>query len=198
MIDALLFAVQDGIRAAGMNYGVQECGIEDSGQPPPVCGNVYVAIHNGRTRPGEANDNNLFELYDFTVTLTMRVTIPLDRVGDQLIARNIALVPLGQRQGFNHKVEQLRTFLHMNWRMTVLYGNGAPASANDNLIAWGTGTVYGFCEPARYQGVEGPRLVGGEHFHADPDSDDVGLTADLQFVGAKRFQPQTAAAGPFL
>lgn len=196
MIDALLYAVRDGIRAASMNYGSAECDIMDDGRPPPRAGNYYAAVHGGKSRPGEANERNLYELFGFSVTLTMRVTVPLDRVGTQQIARNIALVPLGQRQGFNAKLEQLRAYLHNNWQITVLTGQ-TPNSANDNITAWGTGTVYGFCEPMRYQGAEPARLVGGEWFAADPESEEVGIVCELRFDNAKRFQPTTAAIGAF-
>lgn len=169
----------------------------DDGRPPPRCGGVFVAVHGGLARPGDANDRNLFELFGFSVTLTMRVTVPLDRVGDQQIASNVALVPLGQRQGFNARVERLRAFLHMNWKITVMLGQ-QPPSANDNLAAWSTGTVYGFVEPARYRPSEAPRLVGGEWFAAEPDAEDVGIVEELRFDGAKRLQPQTAPVGPFV
>lgn len=196
MIDALLYAVQDAIIAAGMNYGTAECGIEEDGRPPPRAGNVFVAVHGGRVHPGDANDRNLYELYDFSVTLTMRVTVPLDRVGDQLMARNIVRVPLGYRQGFNAKVDQLRALLHMNWKMVVLQGQ-TPNSANDNLAAWSTGTVYGFVKPARYQGAEVPVLVGAEWFGAEPESEDFAIKSELRFANAERFQPQTASVGAF-
>lgn len=197
MIDALLYAVRDHIRAAGMNYGKAECEIMSNGQPPERMGNVFVAVHGGKSRPGPANSRNLDELFDFSVTITMRVTISLDRVGDQLIARNLALVPLGQRQGFNAKVEQLRAFLHMNWAMTVLL-NQSPPSANDNIAAWAEGTVYGFSEPARHQGAELPTLVGGDWMGAEPDSEDFALKSELKFAGARRMQPYTTATGAFV
>ena len=196
MLDALLYAARDGIRSAGFGYGRAECEITDDGRPPPRAGNVFVAVHGGRLRPGSANGRNLYELYDFSVTLTMRVTVSLDRVGDQQIARNVELVPLGQRQGFNAKVEQLRGFLHMNWGITVLQGQ-VPNSANDNLVAWSTGTVYGFCLPAKFQGAEVPILVGTEWMGAEPESEDFAIKSELRFAGAERFQPQTAATGVF-
>jgi hypothetical protein len=196
LIDALLYAVRDAVRAAGINYGYAECEVRDDGKPPPRCGNVFVAVHGGKSR-GQ-RDNQLFELIDYSVTVTMRLgSVSIDRVGEQLIARNIVLAPIGYRQGFNAKVEQLRAFLHMNWAMTVL-PNQTPNSANDNIAAWATGTVYGFCEPARYQGAEISKLVGGEWFAADPDVEDFGVKAELQFAGAKRFQPQTLPMGPFV
>lgn len=197
MLDALLYAVRDGIRNAGFNYGKAECEIMDDGRPPPRAGNVFIAIHSGRSHPGSANDRNLYELFDFAVTLTMRVTVPLDRVGDQLIARNLELVSLGQRQGFNAKIEQLRGYLHMNWARVVLQGQ-TPNSANDNLAAWATGTVYGFCEPMRYNGAEIPMLVGGEWMGSEPDVEDFAIKSEMRFVNAKRFQPQTASVGVFI
>lgn len=203
MIDALLFAVRDGIRAAGMNYGRAECDITEDGRPPPRAGNWFVAVHGGRSRPGGANSRNLDELFDFSVTLTGRVTVALDRIGDQMIARNVPLVdasnvPLALRQGFNAKLEQLRGYLHMNWGITVLTGR-TPNSANDNLTAWGSGSgVYGFVEPARYQGGEVPTLVGADWLGAEPESEDFALKSELRFTGARRFQPQTASAGVFV
>lgn len=195
MLDALLYSVRDTIRAGGINFGAAECEIMDDGRPPPRAGKVFAAVHDGRSR--STADNQLHEYYDFSVTLTMRVTVPLDRVGDQQIARNVARAPLGNREGFNAKVEQLRALLHMNWKMTVQTGQ-TPASANDNLSNWLTGTVYGFDEPARYRGEETPKLVGGEWFGAEPDATEVGIKAELRFEGARRFQPQTAAVGPFV
>ena len=197
MTDALLYAVRDAIRAAGFKYDVASCELMDDGRPTPRSGNYFAAVHSGRSRPGPANSRNLDELFGFSVTLTMRVTVPLDRVGDQQIARNIELVPLAQRQGFNAKLEQLRGFLHMNWRITVKTGQ-TPRSANDNLAAWATGTVYGFVEPARcISGIEIPKLVGGEWFASEPEAEEVGITAELRFDGARRMQPQTASVGVF-
>lgn len=199
MIDALLYAVRDWVRKARFDYDQATCEImddHDGGRPPPRCGNYFAAIHGGKSR----NDSvrNLDERFGFSVTLTMRVTIPIDRIGSQMIARNIELVPLGQRQGFNHKVEQLRGFLDMNWRLTVLTGQ-TPNSANDNLSAWASGSVYGFVEPAMYKGVNGPpRLVGGEWFGADPEAEDMGIVQELRFDGARRMQPQTLSVGPFV
>jgi hypothetical protein len=200
VIDALLYAVRDGIRASILGYKIAECEIMDDGRPPPRAGNYFAAVHGGRSRPGDANERNLYELFGFSVTLTMRVTVPLDRVGDQQIARNVPLtmnnVPLATRQGFNAKAEQLRAYLHSNWTITVLTGQD-PNSANDNIIAWMSGTQYGFCEPARYQGMEGPVLKGGEWFGADPEAQDFGIATELRFDRAKRFQPQTAGTGVF-
>lgn len=196
-----------------MNYDQATCQIMDDGRPPPRAGNVFVAIHGGKSRAGSANDNNLYELFDFLVTLTMRIIIPLDRVGDQLIARNLPLtindVPAAQRQGFNAKIEQLRAYLHMNWQITVLQGQ-TPNSANDNLAAWTTTTtVYGFVEPMRYNGAEIPVMQGGEWMGVDPEYErysgkknaregEFCVKSEMKFEGAKRFTPLLSAQGSFV
>ena len=178
-----------------MNYDAATCEIMDDGRPPPRCGNFFAAVHDGMTRSD--GDNILMEWYDFSVTLTMRVTVPLDRVGDQQIARNIARVPLGERQGMYAKCDRLRGLIHMNWGAVVLVGQ-TPPSANDNLAAWATGTVYGFCEPMRFLSMGAPKLVGGEWFGADPEAEDVGVTVAMQFGKCRRFQPVTQQVGPFV
>lgn len=198
MIDALLYAVRDGIRAAGLNYDQATCEIMDDGRPPPRCGNFFAAIHDGEVTNDK--DNQFDERYSFSVTLTMRVTVPLDRVGDQQMARNIARVPLGERQGFYAKADRLAKLLHMNWGFVVLQTQ-TPNSANDNLAAWATGTtVYGFVEPMRFRKMEAPKLVGGEWFGAEPTEGDeeTGMKATLTFNNARRFQPITAASGSFV
>lgn len=181
-----------------MNYDAMTCEIMDDERPPPRCGNYFASIHGGMVT--STADNQLNELYSFSVTLTMRVTVPEDRVGDQLMARNIARVPLGERQGFYAKTDRLRALLHMNWGCTVLTGR-TPASANDNLVAWAepkTGQVYGFCEPMRFLNMEAPKLVGGEWFGADPEADEVGIKATLQFGKCRRMQPVLESIGPFV
>lgn len=196
MIDALLYAIRDGIRAAGIGYDHATCDIveDEDGHPPPRCGNFYAAIHGGRMT--SSGDNQLNELYEFAVTLTMRVTVSLDRAGTEQLATNLPRVPLAQRRGFYAKADQLRALLHMNWGFVVLQQQ-RPNSANDNLQAWTTGTLYGFSEPMRFSGMEYPRTVGGEWFGSDPEATDVGLKSMLSFRDARRFQPQTLPSGPF-
>jgi hypothetical protein len=183
VIDALMYAVRDTLRNT---YGYAECEIMDDGRPPPRAGGTFISVHGAKVRSDR--DNQLMEYYDFSVTLTVRITIAEDRVGDQLLHRNIARL-IAEREGLWAKVEQLRRALHMSWPVL--------AAANENMRQWLDGVVYGFCEPARYTGCTSPKLVGGEWFTADPDAEDVGVTAELSFAGARRMQPQTLAVGPF-
>ena len=88
MIDALLFAVRDGVRAARFGYGVPECDIMDDGHPPPRVGNIFVAVYERGSR--STARRNLDEKFDFGLTLTMRVSGPVDRVGNTLLANKLA------------------------------------------------------------------------------------------------------------
>ncbi len=196
MIDALLFAVRDAIRAQSFGYSSAAFAeIMDDGHPPVKCGNIFVAIHEGQSQSRARR--NLDEYFAFAVTLTMPVRMPDDKIGVTLLASKLARTATKGQPSFNARMEQLRAFLHMNWSMTVLTGQ-TPASANDNIAAWTpSGTVYGFIEPAAYTGRDKPRLEGGEWLGADPESRDAALVCELRFDGARRMQPQTAAVGPY-
>jgi hypothetical protein len=197
MIDALLFAVRDAVRAQSFGYGSESlCDIQVDGHPPVGVGNIYVAIHEGNSR--STARRNLDEYFAFAVTLTMRVSVPIDRVGNMMEASKLARTPGKGQPSFNARMEQLRAFLHMNWTITVLQTQ-TPPSANDNLGAWTpSGEVYGFIEPAAFAGRDKPELVGGEWFGAMADANNVGLKCEMRFEGARRMQPQTAAQGPFV
>jgi hypothetical protein len=174
MIDALLYAVRDAIRNAGFGYGIPQCDIMVDGNPPPSFADVFVAVHNGATK--STADNYLDERFSFLVTLTMRVSLPLDRVGSHHLAINQVRrqTPGPGKMGFNARVEQLRAFLHMNW--------GIMQDANTNLVAWepSINPVYGFSEPARHKGATVHALVSNDELTA--------LQSELTFADCRRFQ----------
>jgi len=145
------------------------------GKPPAECGAMFVAIHQLNSR--SLMDNALDERFGFAVTLTMRVTIPLDRIGEQELALNLA-----REVGFNFRVEALRAYLHMNWDVL--------GTANNYIVSWANENteVYGFCEPARYRGAELPIIVGGDWFGADPGVPEDGLKSEMRFEDARRLQ----------
>lgn len=194
MIDAVLFAARDAIRAAGLGYGVAECEIMEDGRPQANVGNLFVAVHETSSR--STGRNNLDEYVGFAVTLTMRVVVPQARIGDQLLASKLARVRGPGQPSFNARMEQLRALLHMNWQAFVQTGQ-TPSSANDNLVAWAlSASLYGFVEPPQYVGRDKPDLVRGDWFSAEPDTA-LGIKCELRFDRCRRLQPQTAAIGPF-
>lgn len=182
MIDALLFAVRDAIRTGGFGYDYASCELTGSdGKPPGRCGDWFVSIHQGASTSDMMNALN--EYFDFNVTLTARLSnVPLDRIGDQLLATKLA-----DKTGFNRRINALATFLHMDW--------GVMQEANNNLqkMMPDVLTVYGFSEPAQFAGAETPILVGSEWFSADPDDVDVGLKSSISFVRCRR-GPQAIAS----
>jgi hypothetical protein len=195
MIDALLFAVRDGIRAAGFGYGEQTCDIQPTGEPPPGMGNIYVAVHSGSSN--SISTRNLDETFGFNVTLTMKISVPQDRVGTQLEASKLARVSGKGNPSFMARVEQLRGFLHMNWPITVLMSQ-TPPSANDNIATWSPLTqVYGFITPAKYAGREDPSFAYSDWFNTVPSEKPLGLKCEMRFENARRMQPQTLPVGPF-
>ncbi len=183
MIDAILYSVRDAIRSE-LGYSPVQCEVMPDGMPPPNMGNVFVAVHQADER-GTA-DNCLDERFGFSVTLTVRIGVPLDRVGTQLIAVD-KLVHAGKaakRYGFNRKVDELKSLLHMNW--------GVLQDANDFLMEVHKASgkdVYGFCEPARFRSADSPpQMVGAAWFRAEPGSEDLGLKSEVRFADCRRLQ----------
>lgn len=179
MIDPLLYSVRDYVRNAGWGYGYAEIEIMDAGNPPPRCGDIFIAVHELPASQKMMNARD--DYYSFALTLTMRVTnVPLDRVGDQLEARNVA-----QKIGFNARANQLSLVGTPVTNWNIIF------AANDLLVTLNPDQtiIYGFCEPAWYRGMEKPALVGGSWFRADPDATDIGLKAELRFMDARRIQP---------
>ncbi len=189
MIDAILYAWRDAIQGGGFGYDFATCELTSEGRPPARMGDVFVGVHQGAWR--SVMDNALDEYFGVNLTLTMRVVVPLDRVGDQLLAKKIAAAPgPNGSPSFNARANALASFLHMDW--------GVMQDQNNWLLTLlpGTQTIYGFSEPARFRGMDEPRIVGGEWFDAGEQgegSDAMGLVATLRFEDCRR-GPQAIAA----
>ncbi len=180
MIDALLYAVRDTLRAVPFQYDYATCDIMPDGKPPARCGNYFLAIHQGASR--STADNYLDERFSFSLTLTMRVNSGVERVGDQLLARRLAR-QTARDIGFNGRIEQLRALMHMAWDVLGI--------ANTYLVQWAgdeVSEVYGFCEAFRYRGEAQPSWCYGDWFTGDPSSADLGLKAEMRFDDCRRFQ----------
>jgi hypothetical protein len=178
MIEALLLAVKQAIIApdSPFDYGKTACDVRDDGQPPPGCGKWFIAVHQMASR--QTGINRIDEMYSYAITLTGRVTAPLDRIGHAELASQLAA-----KTGFNRRLHRLKMFLHQNWDVIQL--------ANNNLveIAEGAEIIYGFCEPGRLDNTEKPALAGADWFDAEPTAKDMGLKAQATFVDIRRFQP---------
>jgi hypothetical protein len=151
------------------------------GKPKPSCGKWFVAVHQGSSTSTMMNALN--EYFNYSVTLTMRITEPLDRFGSVILASQLART-LAKETGFNAKADQLRAFLHMNW--------GILQDANTFLVNAfpGANTVYGFSEPAHFTGEITPEFALADWFDAETTelASQLGLKAELKFEGARRLQ----------
>lgn len=190
MIEALLLAVRDTIRNAGLGWNEANCDIMSdgpagAGQPPPYTGIWYCAIQQS----GQSSDMmNALNTYDgFSLTLTARIdAVPIDRIGNVILAGRLAEAA-ARKNNFNVRARQLRDILHMDW-----YTIGA---ANNKMleIEPEAYVIHGFCEPAHFTGLSEVQLVTGEWFSAPPPKEGgqfyQGIKADLSFEGARRLQP---------
>jgi len=192
MIDALLFGVKHHVLVAAWGYGPNSVDIRVDGRPPPSAGDFFLAIHE--TGSQSLMDNALDEYFAFDLTLTQRVTVPLDRLGDQELAKKLARQPGPQGQpSFNARLEQLRAHFHMNWMLLQtannLISDWTPSQGGVALQYQPSATpVYGFCEPPRYRGLERPHFESGTWFAADPEAEEVGLVGSLHFDDCRRLQ----------
>lgn len=174
MIDALLYSVRDAVRTT-LGYSASQCDIRADGHPPAGAGDWFLAVHEQATR--STADNCLDERFAFSLTLSARVSnVSPDRIGDKLLARQVA-----ESIGFNRRCEAIRAFLHMNW--------GVLQDANTYMVelAPDDALVYGFCEPARYRGMETPSFVSGEWYSAE-QSTQVALKSEMRFEDCRRLQ----------
>lgn len=173
-MQALKVATRDAIIGAGLGYTIQTCNLMFEGKPPPNCGAVFLAVHGG-TIQDTARDS-LDELYSVIITLTMRVSIPYDRGGTDLLAK--------AESGADERLRKLRAKLKHKY-------TGLLSTANAAILASaGAGeTVYGFSEPFTNSQIEQPRIVGSDWLHGDPNSTECGIAQNLVLSGARRLQP---------
>lgn len=186
---ALLLAVRDrlkqGLADGGLAYTAAECEVMFDGQPPPRCGELFVAIHEGYWLPGppDEDDGSLTELCGVDVTVTVRTgKVPFDRLGTDAYCG-----PAGQ--SLEERCRAIIAKLHKDPGPRAA-GNPAhyPVLATANATI-GAGE-NGFIEPLVFikPGKVTPR--GPAWFSSDlPDGQaPSGLSLTLHFGGAKRVQ----------
>lgn len=100
-LSALLTAVRDHLRSE-LDIAEAECDCQLDGQPQPVFGSRYIAVHPTSWTPGDTRiDHGLDELFGVTCTITSRVSAtPRDRLmgnvflkeleGTEALARAVA------------------------------------------------------------------------------------------------------------
>lgn len=187
MIDALLFAVRNAC-VNDLAYSVRtNVDVRVDGMPPPGCGDVFLAIHQAGSQQTMSNAKD--DYYAFDLTLTYRITVPLDRIGDRELASQLARLPGPKGSiSLNNRLDILSNYFHMAW--------GVIGDANNLMAGWTPNVfvLWGFAEPPRYKNTELPRFENGTWFGADAAAEQVGLVGQLHFDDCRRLQPLTTFA----
>lgn len=172
---AILEAVAEHLREA---FGLTDlgCKVMFDGQPPPMCGQEFIAVHEGEWDITD-DDYDLDETYGVIVTVTRRVgNHPIDKIGSDVLYGS------GSKP-VNNRCREIITSLHHNNQYIRL-------RANDLL---NTLTGEGFITPLRIISPGRAEIKNHAWFHAaPPDSgsgaEQIGVARSLSFTGARRIQ----------
>lgn len=175
---ALLTAVRNVLRSQppnGLGLTKAQCEVMFDGQPPPSCGELFVAVH-----PAEWNVEDvegLNEVFGVEITVTVRVgKVPRDEMG-----LNALIGPAGK--SLDGYLEEIRALLHLD-------------SVADQVLNQANAIIgsaaNGFVEPLRFRGGSRPEPKGPDWFGAESSgagmTPPVGLAQTLSFGGARRVQ----------
>lgn len=171
---ALCLAVRDRIRTA-LSLDSTTCKFTPDGMPPPIAGELYVAVHPGPWRGIDIE--GLAEVVGVSITVTRRIgEAPYDRQGEEVWAK--------ATEGMEETLRAILAAIHLDnasW--------ATMAAAN----AYISGTVNKFVEPLRFVDGGRPEPKGPEWFSADDYEGrgrfaNAGLAQTMRFDGAKRYQ----------
>jgi hypothetical protein len=173
---ALEEAVRDLLRAR-LDLSPAECDCTFDGEPPPRCGQRFVAVWSDEAHlPGPANGVALDEYHGVVVTATVRFSLPFDRWREErarlrALSRRV-IVELARDRWDNRVINAANALAGMR--------GGASAAAKP----------VGFTEGLYWAGSEPVRKVGPDWFHGSIDSGDheVGAAQSHRFTGARRVQ----------
>ncbi len=167
--EALETAVRNIIRA-DLDYADGDCDCTHNGQPPPRCGDVFVAVWSRQERESLSR-TCLDEVYSVLVTVTLRSRLPFDRLVQlryKMATRLSAIRALIHKDSLDQRIiRAANTLADYSW------------TAPDKPA--------GFFEGLAYEGMEPIMEVDGEWFHAQSQKY-AGLAQTVRFGKARRAQ----------
>jgi hypothetical protein len=178
---ALMLAVRNHLRTT-LKLKDAECDLTPpNGQPPPLCGQHYYAVHEGKIDP-PTSYSDFDEVYSVSVTVTVRLRgSPWDRTAQNVL--------YGDDKSLDRRARAVAAAVHQD---TIDNRIINAANALPELLPPAEGySVQGFYEPLRYQGMDTAHLVGPDWFSADPGkagAPDCGYRKTVRFTGARRTQ----------
>lgn len=151
------------------------------GQPPPVCGQRFLAIHEGDWNilgPGTGSDYDLDETMGVQVTVTWRIHgHPFDRLGPELLYK--------PGEGAENLLRRIIVAIHHNQANIRLKANERIADE------WGS-EPDGFCTTLTMGNAGRWEWKTDDWFLAETDADTefryAGIARTLTFIGAQRIQ----------
>ena len=170
---ALLVAVRDAIKSE-FSLNSDQCEIGFDGHPKPVCGELFVAIHEGGESSSEQGDYDLSEAFAVNVTVTRRTPYaPQDRWGTEILTK---------ADGLSDLCRKIRNLVHFSYPIMNSANILIPEDADK------------FYHPLLWVNTTPPMEKGPEWFGAARDQYEegmlinTGVTKTVYFGKARRMQ----------
>lgn len=172
-MESLLIAVRDRLRDQ-LDLTPEQCEVQPDGQPMPMSGEEFFAVHPGDWRNEDVNPLSLEEVFDVSVTLTRKAGyLPTDRVGTELVTKFTL--------GLYARAAAVRRAIHADYNLL----DAANLQINEDSGA----TENGFIEPLSFRSGSTPMAKGPDWFWSDDENDPpAGYAIELRFGGARRKQ----------
>lgn len=171
--------LRDYLTAAAKGLDGAKCvKVMDDGRPPPNCGPVFFAIHDGGARGtgGRQQSHALDLLQGVTVTISLKyLAAPTDRAGRERIAAEAGLLD---------RADEVIELLH---------GDEGTYGLANTMLASPTG--YGWTEPLAFQSRSAVEAKGAEWFWSAARADTqpeppAGLVTVVSLHGARYLAPR--------
>lgn len=170
---ALLIAVRDALKSE-FNWNSDQCEVCFGGYPKPVCGELFVAVHEGGESSVEQGDYDLSEAFAVNITVTRRTPYaPTDRWGTEILTK---------ADGLSDVCRKIRNVIHFSYPVM---------NAANELI---TVEADKFYHPLLWINTTPPAEKGPEWFGAARDKYEEGMLVNtgvaktIYFGKARRMQ----------
>ena len=185
---ALVQAARDILQAA-FGWGTDVCALQFDGMPPPIAGELFVAVHAGSW--SNIDCEGLGESIGFHITVTRRAAAyPKDEGMMQIWA--------AAQTGLDAVCRAIVAKLHLDANKDALIN-----AANVYCLAQNLGApVNGFVVCPRFRDGGTPTVRGPDWFSAEGDDGagtfaNAGISQTITFAGAERYQTiESMAGGP--
>ena len=172
---ALMIAARDQLWSSNLGLNQQNCDLTPKGQPPPVCGEMWVGVWGGAWRNLDPNGLSRHDGHGLNVTVSLRFPkVPWDRIGPEIIAKASV--------GLQAQCEAIVAKLHMDPQDSI--ETGVMWRANRLIGA----NVNGFQVPLIFQDGGQAEVRGGVWWWSRNKEPLAGVVQTMSWGGAERCQ----------